>query len=96
WRLADQALRRSMPDRLTALNSRLAGNVRALNTVSPLATLERGYAIVTEAESDRLLRDAAQVEAGARIEARLARGSLTATVDSVDADEKVVTDGGDE
>ncbi|MEJ2603396.1 MAG: exodeoxyribonuclease VII large subunit, partial [Gammaproteobacteria bacterium] len=37
WRLADQALRRSMPDRLTALNSRLAGNVRALNTVSPLA-----------------------------------------------------------
>ncbi len=84
WRIADRALRRSMPDRLQALRVRLAGDARALNTVSPLATLERGYAIVTDTETGRPVRDAAGVETGTRIEARLARGSLIAAVERVD------------
>ncbi len=53
---------------------------RGLNSVSPLATLDRGYAMVTEQQSGRLLSDASQVRAGDKISARLASGSVDATV----------------
>jgi exodeoxyribonuclease VII large subunit len=53
---------------------------RALDFVSPLATLDRGYAILTDAASGRILSDAGKVAEGARIRARLAIGSLEATV----------------
>jgi exodeoxyribonuclease VII large subunit len=87
WTLADRALRRTMPECLQALRTRLAGDARALNTVSPLATLERGYAIVTTEPDGTVLRDAAGVEPGTRIRARLARGALTATVQSAETPE---------
>jgi len=66
--------------RLARSRDRLGGTVRALNAVSPLATLERGYAIVTRAEDGRLLTDAADAAPGSEIEARLARGRLRARV----------------
>ncbi len=56
---------------------------RALQSVSPLATLERGYAIVSDADSDKILTDASTTKPGREIRARLAHGSLTATVDKV-------------
>ncbi|HEX4649837.1 MAG TPA: exodeoxyribonuclease VII large subunit [Steroidobacteraceae bacterium] len=59
---------------------RLALAQRALNAVSPLATLARGFAIVTRAGDGTLLSDAAAVAPGEEIEARLARGSLRARV----------------
>ena len=49
--------------------------MRALQAVSPLATLERGYAILLDAEG-RVLRRAADACAGDRLQARLADGSL--------------------
>jgi exodeoxyribonuclease VII large subunit len=54
----------------------LAGQVE---TLSPLAILGRGYALVFDA-SGKLLKDAARVRPGDEISARLARGSVTATV----------------
>jgi exodeoxyribonuclease VII large subunit len=66
--------------RLSRSRDRLSGTVRALNAVSPLATLERGYAIVTRVPDGRVVTDAADVEAGNEIEARLARGRLRARV----------------
>ena len=87
WTLADRALRRAMPERVQSLGTRLAGNVRALNTVSPLATLERGYAIVTAEPDGSVLRDVSGIEPGAQIRARLARGTLTASVQSAEAPE---------
>jgi exodeoxyribonuclease VII large subunit len=56
---------------------------RALHTVSPLATLDRGYAIVTDADG-KVLQDATPVQPGDRITARLARGRLAAQVLSVE------------
>ena len=56
---------------------------RTLHSVSPLATLERGYAIVSEAESGKILSDASATTPGRKITARLAHGSLAATVDKV-------------
>lgn len=52
----------------------LRARVRAL---SPAATLERGYAIVL-GDDDSIVRDAAAVQVGSRIEVRLAQGRLTA------------------
>jgi exodeoxyribonuclease VII large subunit len=66
--------------RLSQSGDRLSGTVRALNAVSPLATLDRGYAIVTRADDGRLVTDAAEAAAGTEIEARLARGRLRARV----------------
>ncbi|HUA90021.1 MAG TPA: exodeoxyribonuclease VII large subunit, partial [Steroidobacteraceae bacterium] len=51
---------------------------RALHTVSPLATLTRGFAIVTGPGG--LVTDAAQVAVGTEVTARLAHGSLRARV----------------
>ena len=56
---------------------------RALHSVSPLATLERGYAIVKDAASEKVLMRAADVSTGEDIRAHLASGELVATVKQV-------------
>mgnify|MGYP001793814191 CR=1 FL=1 len=58
----------------------LASLARALHTVSPLATLTRGYAIVTEPAAGKPVTRVAAVSPGEDIAVRLQDGSLTATV----------------
>jgi exodeoxyribonuclease VII large subunit len=70
----------AMRHRLDALRARVETTARALNTVSPLATLERGYAIASRAADGGILRSAAQVAPGDDIEVRLAEGTLAARV----------------
>jgi exodeoxyribonuclease VII large subunit len=53
--------------------------LRTLHAVSPLATLERGYAIVADS-GGHVLRDARALRPGERVTARLARGGFTAEV----------------
>jgi len=53
---------------------------RALHTVSPLATLERGFAIVTRGADGALVTDVASLKVDDEIEARLARGRVRARV----------------
>jgi exodeoxyribonuclease VII large subunit len=72
-------LRHAATSRMASAAQRLALAQRALNTVSPLATLARGFAIVTRADGV-LVTDASEVAPGDEIEARLARGTLTARV----------------
>jgi exodeoxyribonuclease VII large subunit len=76
---------------LTALRHRLQRQqqqlqhlAHALDTVSPLATLSRGYAIVTTAADDKILRRAGEVNPGDRIQTRLAQGRLESTVTKID------------
>jgi len=73
-------LERAVDERLARAGQRLALAQRALDTVSPLATLSRGFAIVTRADGTTLLTAAAAVADGEDIEARLARGTLLARV----------------
>ena len=61
-------------------SERLLPLVRTLHAVSPLATLTRGYAIVSIGNGE-ILRAAADAPIGTRIEARLARGTVRAIVD---------------
>jgi|SRR5579863_5029757 len=85
-------MKKDLDARVTALmsaarNSLLERKVRlervdtALRALSPLAILERGYALVFDA-SGKLLKDASRAKAGDQISARLANGTLDATVKS--------------
>ncbi len=51
----------------------------ALESLSPLAILERGYALIFDSEG-KLLKDASRVEIGDAVSARLARGQIEASV----------------
>lgn len=53
---------------------------RALRSLSPLATLERGYAIVAREDDHSIVTDAATAGAGTSVSVQLARGSLAAVV----------------
>ena len=66
---------------LATRSRRLAVAARTLDAVSPLATLGRGYALVTERGSGRVVRDAGDVQKGTSIAIRLAEGQLHASVD---------------
>jgi len=57
----------------------------ALEALSPLAILQRGYAIVFDA-TGKLLKDARMVTEGTEISARLAKGQLWAVVRRTDED----------
>ena len=76
----DERLRRALPQRLEALRQTLGTLARTLDAVSPLATLDRGFALVTRVDDGVLLRDASSVSAGDLIDARLAKGTLRARV----------------
>jgi exodeoxyribonuclease VII large subunit len=72
-----------MQQRIETLRSRWTTATRTLDVVSPLATLHRGYAIVTDTQ-ERVVTDAAHVAIGSQIHARLSRGRLIARVDKVE------------
>jgi exodeoxyribonuclease VII large subunit len=72
-------LERAARQCVTGAAQRLALAQRALDAVSPLATLARGFAIVKRADGT-VLTDAAAVAVGEEIEASLASGKLTARV----------------
>ena len=61
-------------ERLRALDSRL-------QTLSPLATLERGYAIARHLGTGKVVRSVAQVAAGDRLEVQVSDGQFEGTVD---------------
>jgi len=83
-RLANLQQRLNAASRRTVatFQHRLELAMRGLHSVSPLATLDRGYAIVSDADSGKVLLDAGDVSPGDSVRARLASGELTATVKS--------------
>ncbi len=76
----EQRLNHAMRVCVTELAQRLSLAARALDTVSPLATLQRGFAIVTRAADGSLISSADSVAVGDAIDARVAHGRFTATV----------------
>jgi exodeoxyribonuclease VII large subunit len=82
--LLEQRLGTAVLGLLAEKRRRLELACRSLDTISPLATLQRGYAIVSQLPERRILRQAASVKAGDRLEARLAEGTLVCTVDTTE------------
>jgi exodeoxyribonuclease VII large subunit len=78
-------LHREINRKLEASRRALAEQCRVLNSLSPLNTLGRGYAIVSDAEG-RILRDANSSATGNTINIRLDKGSLSGTVTSIKTD----------
>jgi exodeoxyribonuclease VII large subunit len=61
--------------------NRLAEIGRTLNAYSPLATLDRGYALVTREQE--LIKSVSQVETGDRVITRLSDGSLECRIETI-------------
>ena len=76
-------LREAMERLLERRHGRLATLGRALEAVSPLATLERGYAIVRD-DSGHVLRSARESAPGRTLDITLHRGRLSCRVESID------------
>ncbi|MEN8169135.1 MAG: exodeoxyribonuclease VII large subunit [Pseudomonadota bacterium] len=74
-------LHHAMHEKLTLGHSRLGMQARTLEAVSPLATLHRGYAIVTSEADGTLIEQSRQIEPGAKIRAKLAQGELLCRVE---------------
>ena len=80
----EQRLLTGLRHRLQHQQQQLHHFAHALDTVSPLATLSRGYAIVTVAGNDKIVRRAGEVNPGDAIHTRLAQGRLISTVTKID------------
>jgi exodeoxyribonuclease VII large subunit len=73
------ALTSAMRNQLLLQKVRIERMARALETLSPLAILDRGYALVFDG-AGQLIKDATQVKRGDQIRARVAQGEIQATV----------------
>jgi exodeoxyribonuclease VII large subunit len=78
---------RTLAHRLQNADTELHHTLARLRGLSPLATLERGYAIVQRAVDGSVLRDPADVSAGDALRLRLSRGELAATVSTMEGQE---------
>lgn len=83
WRGLAQRLGAALKSFMTRQQQALTVNSRALHAISPLATLERGYAIV-RTPGGNIVRTTESIKPGDPVEARLARGTLQCTVDAID------------
>ncbi|XUP35619.1 exodeoxyribonuclease VII large subunit (plasmid) [Xanthomonas axonopodis pv. vasculorum] len=72
----------AMQRRLQHDQLQLRSIARSLEAVSPLATVARGYAIVTRPADGSVVRSAAEVVTGERLRAQLADGSIQVRVES--------------
>lgn len=84
----DRRLKRALRGLLRVAHERHGALARALNAVSPLATLGRGYAIVTRAADGAAVVDAAMLTRGDTVRARFARGRAELTVDRTHDDKE--------
>lgn len=78
-------LSRAMQTFLARRHERSESLARALAALSPLATTQRGYAVLRRADNAQLLRSSAQVAVGEQVRAELADGHLLLQVLSTHA-----------
>jgi exodeoxyribonuclease VII large subunit len=76
----------AMQTRVLQRRGALDRQTASLEALSPVAILNRGYALVFDAKG-RLVKDAARLEAGSELSARLARGRVRARVTATESSE---------
>jgi exodeoxyribonuclease VII large subunit len=82
---AQERFRRAATDRISGMVRHVEALGQSLRHLNPLAVLERGYSIVTDA-AGAVVQDAGSVTAGDALRVRVARGELDAVVTSSPAD----------
>jgi exodeoxyribonuclease VII large subunit len=77
-----QAMISSIKSFLQQARSRMQGMVGRIDALSPLAILQRGYAICRDAEG-QIVKEADRLNVGERVEVILARGGLDCQVENI-------------
>lgn len=75
-----QRLKYCINIQLSVRREKLAGASRALDAISPLATLQRGYSITLSAATGKILHRAADTAVGDLLETRLMHGRVFSQV----------------
>lgn len=73
-------LLKSIKNKILFLNNTLANTARMLHAVSPLTTLDRGYAIVKKTDTNEVLTSSEQIKIGENLEVTLRQGIIIAKV----------------
>ena len=81
WQIA---LGRAATAHVVRARAALAGMGGKLDSLSPLAVLGRGYALVRREQDGSIVRSAGQLASGDRLSIRLAQAQLEAVVASVE------------
>ena len=80
-------LHSSLKKQLTEKKIVFTSMKRTLNTVSPLATVDRGFAIITTKPSSdvkgKLVHSVSDLKKGSKIEAQISDGKVIATVEAL-------------
>jgi len=82
----ESRLNGSMRNQLLSATNRWKIAARALDTVSPLATLERGFAVVKH--KNKVITNAADLALGDQISTQVARGVIHSKIESIEAAEE--------
>jgi exodeoxyribonuclease VII large subunit len=69
--------------RLAALHERLRKNSAVLESLSPLAVLQRGYSITRSMASGMIVRQADALSIGADVNVQLAKGNFNAKIEKI-------------
>ena len=81
-----QRMESAIQAKLQDAGNRLSHLAGMLDSLSPLGTLARGYAIVTDTDG-KVITDAASVEVGSRLQTRLASGQLNVIVEATEPED---------
>lgn len=73
-------LLKSIKNKILLLNNKLASTARMLHAVSPLTTLDRGYAIVKQPGKNQVLTSSEQIKIGEKLEIVLRKGTIVTEV----------------
>jgi len=85
-----QRFKRAMQQRVLSSKTQLSNLSHTLETVSPLATLNRGYAIVKTSPDQQIVRQTTQLQPGQALEIQLQQGRVVSTV--VSTSNKIISD----
>jgi exodeoxyribonuclease VII large subunit len=86
---AQEGLGLGFQGKLAEMRHRYELAARELESYSPFAVLQRGYAVVSHEKTQKVLLSAHGVKNGDGLQIRLARGGMRATVEETHADEKL-------
>ena len=78
--MQEQRLTTQQKHHLELLHGLLAASWARLHALSPLATLERGYAVVSQQDTGHIVTSITQAQSGAAIKVRVRDGQFAATV----------------
>lgn len=79
-------LNMAIQHKLETLHSNHHSLVQTLNAVSPLATLERGYAIVSESDTSSIISSSRELSINDNIKTRLAHGQIISQIKEINHD----------